>query len=377
MAQALQACGVQVTIVTTDDDGPGCRSEVSTGRLIRDGYGVDWIWFRKQSEFYKYSSSLGRWLRLHVGEFDLVHIHALFSYSSVAAAKAAYRAGVPYVVRPLGVLNQWGMQNRRRALKRLSMRWIERTILRRAAAIHFTSERERSEALTADPVVGSARAAVIPLPIELPDKREADAELFLDKYPQARRRDLILFLSRIDQKKGVELLVHAFAEVRRTRATALLVIAGDGDAAYRKVLENLAERLGVSEAMIWTGFVGGREKAAALAAASIFVLPSYSENFGIAAAEAMAAGLATIVCEGVAIAEYAKDRGAAVVVKPDASAIARSVERLLADPELQAIVAESGRALVKECFSLSSVGRELRDLYDSIIGRESLVNQEG
>src|SRR5207247_2285355 len=121
IARSLVNQTIQVDVATTDDDGPGCRMNVPLGqRIERDGYGL--FHFRKQTEFYKCSWPFARWIRRHATDYDLLHIHALFSFTSVVAARAALRCGLPYLIRPLGVLNRWGMENRRRVLKSLSMR---------------------------------------------------------------------------------------------------------------------------------------------------------------------------------------------------------------------------------------------------------------
>src|SRR5262249_34894660 len=157
-----------------------------------------------------------------VRDYDLVHTHALFSYASSAAAHQARNKVVPYIVRPLGVLNRWGVANRRRLLKRLSLRFIERRILRDAAAIHYTSEQARREA---EALGAAARGAVIPLGIDtamfdvLPSP-----DLFRQHFSIAADRRIILFLSRLDRKKGLDLLLPAFAEVRRQHPAALLAI---------------------------------------------------------------------------------------------------------------------------------------------------------
>ncbi|OYW71067.1 MAG: hypothetical protein B7Z37_28800, partial [Verrucomicrobia bacterium 12-59-8] len=145
MARALAILGVNITVLTTDDDGPGRRlADVKLGVGMDQG-GWKLIRFPKQTEFYKVSLPMHRWLRAHVHEFDLVHIHAVFSFVSLAAGRTAVAAGVPFIVRPLGVLNRWGMENRRRRVKALSFRWLELPLLRRAAAVHYTSHLERLE----------------------------------------------------------------------------------------------------------------------------------------------------------------------------------------------------------------------------------------
>lgn len=273
---------------------------------------------------------------------------------------------MPYVVRPLGVLNRWGMQNRRRVLKRLSLLWIENPILRGAAAVHFTSRQEQGEAYDASSEVRSAQSVVIPLPVETSSNQTAQRDQFLGKFPKACGRTIVLFLSRISEKKGLELLLAAFAKVWKTHQTVLLVIAGSGNKEYERRLRAEAERLGMAEQILWTGFLDNEDKAGALAAATIFVLPSYSENFGIAAAEALAAGVPSILSDRVALSEYTLGKEAAVIVPPKSDEIAAALQMLLDDALLRQGLSENGRRLARERFSMQVVGATLKDLYESV-----------
>jgi glycosyltransferase involved in cell wall biosynthesis len=364
MARSLAQAGWSVDVATTDDDGPGKRVDVPHGRRVeREGYGV--FYFPKQTEFYKVSLPLGAWLRRHVRDYDVIHVHALFSHASTAAGRAARRTGVPYVIRPLGVLNRWGMENRRRWLKALSFRWVEQPLLRGAAAIHYTSEAERVEAEAAGV---TTRAAVIPLGIDTAAfENLPNAELLLAKWPQLRGRKIVLFLSRLDPKKGLELLIPAFAKVRRIVPEALLVIAGDGAADYEKTCRQLAADAGISEDVVWTGYLGGEAKLAALAAASVFVLPSHSENFGIAVVEALAAGLPCVTTTGVAVSAEVLAGDAGRVVEPDSTALAAALIELLTDDGRRKKCAGNARRLASEKFSLAAMGAALAGLYEEII----------
>src|SRR5207249_976155 len=125
---------------------------------------------------------------------------------------------------------------------------------------------------------------VVPIPVQVKESGDC-GEKFLSKHPAAAGKKLILFLSRIDRKKGIELLLNAFTSVKRNEPNSLLIIAGDGDARYIESLRARADELKISADIIWAGFLDQVEKANAYAAASVFVLPSHSENFGIAAAE--------------------------------------------------------------------------------------------
>lgn len=300
MARALAAEGIEVDIAATDDDGPGrtmadaCR----TSPVQRDSFRV--FFFPKQTEFYKASLPMRAWLRAHVKDYAVVHVHGVFSFASMIAPRAARAARVPFIIRPLGILNSWGMENRRRRIKSLSFRVLDKPLLDAAAAIHYTSTAEQHQAAQLDI---RAPGRVIPLGIDLtPFDSLPDPSVFLDAFPSSRNREVILFLSRIDKKKGIDLLIDAFALVLKERPDSHLVIAGDGDAAYADVMRDRAASLGLSASITWTGHLDGEMKLAAFAAAKLFVLPSSSENFGIALLEAMAAGVASVSCIEVALA---------------------------------------------------------------------------
>jgi glycosyltransferase involved in cell wall biosynthesis len=405
MADALAGQGVDVTIATTGAAQSaavigdqlsviGRESRRENTPIERDAYRV--MCLRRTFEPYKVSFSLARWLRANIAQFDLVHIHALFSFSSTTAARIARRNNVPYIVRPLGVLNQWGIRNRRRLPKLVSLRLIELPILLNSAAIHFTSESEREEAALLDARLAEHKSAVIPLPVELGDlsevrgqrsearrMRAGDPKVFRARYPWLNDRRIVLFLSRIDRKKGLELLLDAFAVVRGKDRDVALVIAGEGGESYVRELRDRAARILEFESatkngrptkdkegegvVIWTGHLSGEMKAAALAAADVFVLPSASENFGIAAAESLAAGVPTIVSEEVALSRDIGRYDAGVVVQRDAQQLAAAIGGLLSNRERAAGLAANGRRLAQERYSPEAVGRALHELYQTII----------
>jgi glycosyltransferase involved in cell wall biosynthesis len=377
MARSLVQQGVQVDLATTDDDGPGCRMKVPLGqRAERDGYGV--FYFAKQTEFYKVSLPLRRWLKTHAAHYDVIHIHALFQFASAAATRCARRSGVPYIIRPLGVLNRWGMENRRKFLKSLSFRFVERPMLRHAAAMHYTSRAEQREA---EQTGTTAPAAVIPLGIDVAAFQNLPGpDIFLNRFPQARGRTLVLFLSRLDAKKGLDVLLEAWAEIQKAGSSKreaekwMLVVAGNGEASYERGLRELVAKLGLSDEILWTGFLDGDDKLSAFAAARVFVLPSYSENFGIALVEAMAAGLPCVTTEGVAVSEDIRENDAGIVVKAEVQPLCEAMSRLLADAALRARFGANAKTLAAERFSLGAMGTTLKGLYEDILSRRKGLN---
>lgn len=366
IASGLSKAGVKVAVATTDDNGEGGHLDVPLNTAV-DQNGAAFYYFRRNSGFYKASWPLTRWLSENIHRYDLLHVHALFSYSSCAAAHLAIKRGVPYVVRPLGVLNRWGMENRRRLLKRFSFRLIEQRILRNAAAIHYTSNQEKSEAEQAG---ATTAPAVIPLGIDLSDfENLPGAEQFYAQFPRARGRKTILFLSRLDAKKGLDLLLPAFADARAQHAEALLVIAGSGEKTFVDRLRETARRLAIDDHVVWAGFLSGQDKLAALAAASIYALPSYSENFGIALVEALAAGLPCVVSEHVGIASDVEEFEAGLRVPCQIPALAAAFERLLAGPSLREQLGINARRLANNRFSSDAMTASLVGLYGRVLAR--------
>lgn len=367
-AKALIEAGVEVTVATTDDDGPGGRLDVARGKLLADADGWRKIYFVKQTEFYKLSLGLRRWLRRNVRNFDVVHIHALFSYSSVIAARTAQAHRVPYIIRPLGVLNRWGMENRRRLLKRWSFELIELPILRKAAAIHYTAEAERLEASIAAPDLATP-SVIIPVPVE--SIVSGDPERLRLRFPKLFGGPVVLFLSRISAKKRLEVLLDAMREVRGHVPDVRLLIVGDGEADYVRRLQEQAHRLHLDDVAVWAGHIDGEDKAAAFRLANVFVLPSASENFGIAVAEAFASRLPVVMSAGVAISEDAIKHNAASVVADDSASVAAAIVELLVDREKAERQATNAAAMVAERYSLAAVGRELKRVYQFAVDNRS------
>lgn len=357
--QALHRRGVDVVVATTDSNGPD-RLAVECGRPIAGPAATRW-YFRRTTRFYTLSLDLWRWLMRNVGEFDVVHIHALFTFASLAAAWAAKSAGVPYIVRPLGVLAPYGMTHRRQYLKKLSLSLVERRVLEGAEAVHFTSSMEADEMR---PLALNIKSIVIPLGIDT----DANDGVGQRIPPQEQLR--LLFLSRIDPKKNLMGAIDALSIAGHGRDVRL-TIAGGGAPDYVHALMEKVERAGLADRVEWLGHVDGLEKRRALEAAHAFILPSFSENFGMAVVEALAAGLPCIVSRGVAIAGQVANANAGIVTGTDPQSIAAAIEMLVADPERYLPMSYAARKLAVEAFSREGMGARLEELYRNVIAQHA------
>lgn len=362
MVLAMATTNVALDVATTDDDGRKRRLDAST--KAENPFFPQVFYFRKATEFYKVAPSFLLWFWRNVKSYDAVHIHALFSFVSVAAASISMVRRAPYILRPLGTLSAYGVTKRRPLLKRLSLACIEGPLLRRAAAVHFTSHAELRDATD----LGlSIRGVVIPLAAEafagaasLPESLQSAST------PHA---PIILYLSRLDPKKNVEGLLRAMPLVCERLPTVRLLVAGDGEPSYVASLHRLSSELGVSSSVDWAGFVEGDAKTALFRRATLYVLPSFSENFGIAVAEALAAGLPCVVSTGVALSSDIAEYGAGVVVLPDSHAIAEAVINLLEDAHSLERFSANATRLARERFSIAAMRKGLSTLYNGVSKR--------
>ena len=359
MARAQAALGIEVHVATTDDDGRGRLSESAGASFEEDG--VTYCIFRRQTGFYTFSLPLTIWLSEHVRDYDVIHIHALFSFPSMAAAFFAKRAHVPYMVRPLGVLNLWGMQHRRPWLKRLSFRLLESRVLRNAAGVQYTSVQESEEA---------AQLGVEHTPLLIPNPVDialgpAVRGRFRRAFPALEGKTMVLFLSRIDAKKGIDILLPAFARLRSNHPETVLVVAGDGDRTLLAELQDQAKQLGLGDGVLWVGFLQGEIKRDALADADVFVLPSYSENFGVAVVEAMGSGVPVIVSDQVGIHPEIAEAEAGLVVGCSVPQLEEALTKAVMDPVWRGKA--SGNALhLARTFAPEMIAGRLVKIYERI-----------
>lgn len=359
MERALAARRIDVTTVTTNDDGGGGTLPVRCGEPIATPYATRW-YFPRTTVFFKTSVGLGRWLEANIERFDLLHAHGLFSFAPVTAAYLARRRRVPYILRPHGVLAPYGMTQRRPLLKKISLALIERQLIEGASAVHFTSCSEQDEA---EALGLKYRGIVIPLGIDADGATRREGRSRTNEAKPFK----LLFLSRIDPKKNLDNLLRAIASVSKN-FPVVLTIAGGGDRDYLARLRSLAHAQGIADRVNWLGHVEGERKADAFAAAEAFVLPSYSENFGLAAVEALAAGLPCIVSRDVAIASEIESAGAGFTVGTDADSIAAGLERLIGSTDRgYSAMAAAARRLATESYSLEAMGGRLEALYRDIL----------
>jgi poly(glycerol-phosphate) alpha-glucosyltransferase len=299
------------------------------------------------------SFTFARAASAEIHRFDVVHIHAVWNFPTYWAMRAAAVRAVPYIVAPQGSFEPWAL-GRSAMKKRIYGPLTELPLLDRAGALQAVTEVEarqfRSFGLTA-PVV------VIP--------NGVDAKMLAPRTRPPQRRTL-LFLSRLHPKKGVDILLHAFAQASAQLPDLTLIIAGgDGGSGYRGRLETLARSLRLGKRCRFIGEVRGAAKREALAAADAFVLPSHSEGLPVAAIEAMASGLPLILTPGCNLPDVAA-AGAGLIVDLEPGAVAAAIARVLSDPRAAQDMGANGRRLAEARFTWERIAAATLDLYRSL-----------
>jgi glycosyltransferase involved in cell wall biosynthesis len=287
---------------------------------------------------YKYSPKLTPWLRAHAHEYDVVIVNGIWQYHSFGAWRALRDAAVPYFVFTHGMLDPWFKRNYplKHIKKWLYWPWAEYRVLRDATAVMFTCEDERRLARQSfwlykcnEFVVNYGTSAP---PTNVDQQREA----FKAKFPHLQGKRSLLFLGRVHEKKGPDLLFKAFAALKARNSEALadvhIVMAGPNDHPYGREMQQLGSSLGLDKHITWTGMVQGDLKWGAFRTAEAFILPSHQENFGIAVAEAMACGVPVLISNQVNIWREIQQAQGGLVDTDDQAGTERLIERWLQTP---------------------------------------------
>lgn len=356
LCRSLVERGHRVTVFTTNVHGPGVL-DVPLGEPV-DNDGVETRYFPASFPRRLYRSpAMARALGEATPRFDAVHLHSVFLWPTSAAARAAERAGVPYVVAPRGMLVPELVARRGRLRKTAWLRFVERRTLARAAALHATTELEALEAarfgLPLPPI------HVVPNGIDLAPFRGAPPE----PVSVAVRRvvdgpPFFLFLGRMSWKKRLDRLILALLDLPE----AFLAVAGPDEEGQRAELEALARGGGAGDRVSFLGPVDGDDKLALLGNALALVLPSTSENFANVVLESMAAGRPVVVTPDVGLAPTVQAEDAGLVTPGDPQSLEAALRRLLGEPGLADRMGERARAAAA-AFSWPAVAERMEEVY--------------
>ena len=357
MAMAMAQRGHEVSIQTTDYGDAPVDVTAATGLGVKidiHPVGVPRRWKR--------STALRAALERDLPKADVVHLHSLYLYHCLVTEQICRQARVPYILRPHGTLDPF-LQQRHRSRKALVGALFQNRVTDNAAGLHFTAQEEQT---LARPYARGQKGFVVPLPLD-PAEFAAlpPATRFAELYPETAGRRVVLFMSRLNFKKGLDLLVEAFGRVAAEQPDLHLVIAGPDDG-MRAAVETWVSEAGLDQRVTLPGMLRGEARLAALAAAELSVLPSYSENFGYAVVEAMACGLPVLISNNVNIWREVQAADAGLVCEASVDALTQSLRQSLHDATQNQDRGAKGKALVERLFSPAAVGAQLEEMYEAV-----------
>lgn len=363
LCRALGDRGHDVHVYTTNVDGPGISDVPLSCPVIREGVNIKYFSCGLGRRIYR-SPAMGRALKANVGNFDVLHLHSVYLWPILAAARAARGANVPYVLAPRGMLVRDLIERKSPLPKTAWIALVERANVARAAAIHVTSELEQMElaklGLPARRVVIVANGIEVPDPIHPRQRR-------ITKFPY------VLSLGRINWKKGLDRLIAAMTYAPNTD----LLIAGNDEENYQPRLEAMVRELNLSARVQFLGPVRDDEKWDLMRSAALFALPSYSENFGIAALEAIACGCPVVVTPNVGLAQDIGEAGAGIIVGGSAREIGTAISDLMSDLPRRSAMGTAGKILASQKFSWGHIAEQMERVYEGCLGETGKMHLGG
>ena len=362
--KAMVEKGVDVSVWTTNL-GLKDRDDIPLGReVIIDGVRVHYFPII-DSFHYALSPALMWYMDKRIKDFDVVHIQGIYQFHSFVGGYFARKYGIPYVLSPRGMFLPEFIKMKGRLKKKIYINLVEKRNLKKADLVHCTTEDEQKG--LGDLGISPKRTIVIPNGIPTEEIRgEFKEGTFKEEY-NLSGKITILFLSRLIWSKGLNILIPAFSKVVSQYRNTHLVLAGPDSEGYRCKVEKWIRDDGIEDFVTFAGFLKDKEKLAALLGSDIFVQPSYSESFGMAAVEAMFAGLPVVLSKKVGIWDVIEKDKCGVIVELTPESIAEGILHLLKNPEERLKMGKRGKETAKREFSIDNVAERMINAYNDIV----------
>ncbi|WP_413747064.1 glycosyltransferase [Synechococcus sp. MIT S9507] len=356
----LSRLGVASTVASLDPPSSACLRDQSFKAVglgpVFSGYG--------------YCRNLPDRILSLASEHDVVIVHGLWQYHAFATWRALRCSGIPYFVYTHGMLDPWfKITYPLKHLKKWAYwPWADYRVLRDASAVLFTTEQERLRARQSFWLYQANEQVVSYGTSAPPADSESQRQAFFERFQHLRDQRILLFLSRIHPKKGLDLLIDAFASVAGSDPRLHLMIAGPDQVGWQATLQQRASELGIAERITWPGMLSGELKWGAFRCAELFCLPSHQENFGIVVAEALACGLPVAIAKPVNVSTDVANAGAGIVFDDETLATERALKQWLAmTPSDKSEMAKCGQQFFYDRFDFESVAKNLLPVLEAAV----------
>lgn len=340
-------------------------------KTVKDRVNIKYFGYLKTIERFnlgswQFSYELTKELQKNIQRYDIVYMPAVWNYPSAITSYYARQNNVPYVIAPKGVLYPHTFK-KEGLKKKIYYQLISKRDLINASAIMYSNEHEKSEV---ENFLGiQTKSILVPniLDFNEIESYKIKQKTLKERYPEIKNKKVILFLSRLCRKKGLDILAESYGKLLAEKENIHLLIVGPDSEGIIDKVKNWFAQANALDSVTFTGMLKGKKKYEAYFGSDIFVLPSYSENFGMVVAEAMASKLPVVITNQVGIHNVVKEMGAGRVTEPRADQIKDSLHWMLEHKDQSKQMGRCGRKLVKEKFSPEKVGSTIFGAFNSII----------
>jgi len=301
------------------------------------------------------------WLKQNFRNYDLFIIHGIWAVILLEAVLLLRKHNKKYVIRPAGSLDPFDVQ-KKKYLKIILGYLLIRKILNSSSGLFCTSDIEAEKVITYN---ANIKKYILPLPHQV-SIRNSDSNFFRKKYNLTEKDFVFLFLSRIDYKKGLILLLNAFRKAVNNFTNIKLVIAGTGKKKYEKKIKRVINDLKLWENVIWTGFLNKEEKESCFNSCNCYILPSMNENFGNSIIEALSYKIPVIITDNVYIWRKIIDNDAGWLCKYNVDSIYEVIEDVLINKD-DYIIKKENTLKAAEQFSYKSLLPTYKLFYESLL----------
>lgn len=349
--------GAEVTILTPISEGQKLYAIPEGAKVIT----CKRHWF---SKFWaEFSPELYTWIKVHGNEYDIIHIHGVWHFAGVAP----YLAGIKTAkcITTHGLLDRWTI-GKGYWKKYLFGLLFQKNILKNTDLIQINNMDEQED-LKRFLGFEHPNVKIIPNGMNLKDFAVLpQKDTFRNQFQIPLDKQLILFMSRINLKKGLDLLLPAFKKVASQRNDCLLILAGPDDG-YLSEVQAFINQNSLGNKIKLVGMLIGEHKLAALSDANIFVLPSHSEGFSIATLEALISGVPSLLSDRVGFGEAIRETNAAHLVELNEKSIEDGLNKMLNDKAYCQTLAMNGVSLVKNRYDIELVAKQLFNEFEKIV----------
>jgi len=353
--------GVQIDICTTNAGLD--ENEVELNKWIKHKK-LNIIYFPFMGYIhYNFSPKYLYFLIKNIKRYDLIHFSGVWNFPVVFGPIIARIFKKPYIITPHGTLYKETFEGKSAIIKKLHYLLFVKKNLQKANTIHFTTIDEKDKII--DFLKIDINSTIVQYGMEFINK-DLDLSFYKEKYNIPNDKKIILFLGRINWIKGLDILFEGFDKLLENRKDCILLCVGPDDEKYLDELKKLVSRKTL-ESIVFTGMLNGDDKIAMYQLADLFILPSYSENFGMTVIEAASFKLPIIISNKVGLHNEVIEHNAGIVIKTKAEEVKNSIIKLLNNKELSDNLSKNAYKMALSYFSRENSGKMFKNMYEEIV----------